>query len=489
MNMSSSENCCSEKTCNPESKETSLHIAIIGSGSAAFAAAIKATEAGARVTMIEANDVIGGCCVNVGCVPSKILIRAAQLAQEQRDNPFVGLKNHEPTLDRKLISGQQQGRVDELRRAKYEQILENNPNIQLVKGFARFVDKNTLVVKRNKAGIESEKTISADKILIVTGSKPTIPPIPGLADTAFWTSTEALFSETLPESMVVLGSSVVAVELAQAYQRLGTKVTLLARHSLLYREDELIGIELKKIFQKQGMTVLEYTQADSVSFEDNLFTIKTADKTIHAEKLLVSTGRGANTSGLNLDAIGVETDRNGRIIVNDKMETSVNGIYAAGDCTQLPQFVYVAAAAGARAGSNMTGGDETLDLSAMPTVIFTDPQVATVGYSEAEAREKGIATISRVLDLENVPRALANFDTDGFIKIVAEKSSKKIIGVQILAHDGGEIIQTAVLAISHKMTVDDLAAKLFPYLTMAEGLKLCAQTFSKDVKSLSCCAA
>jgi mercuric reductase len=203
--------------------------------------------------------------------------------------------------------------------------------------------------------------------------------------------------------------------------------------------------------------------------------------------LLISTGRHANTGKLGLENVGVETDKSGAIVVNSMMETSTANIYAAGDCSNMPQFVYVAAA-GSRAGINMTGGNAQLDLSTMPAVIFTDPQVATVGLTEVQASAVGINTISRVLDMENVPRALANFETDGFIKLVAEESTGKLIGAQILAHEGGELIQSAALAIHNKMTVEELAGQLFPYLTMVEGLKLCAQTFSKDVKELSCCA-
>ena len=158
------------------------------------------------------------------------------------------------------------------------------------------------------------------------------------------------------------------------------------------------------------------------------------------------------------------------------------------DCTDQPQFVYVAAAAGTRAAINMTGGDATLDLTVMPAVVFTEPQVATVGHSEAQAQREGIATDSRLLTLDNVPRALANFDTRGFIKLVVEQASERLIGVQAVAPEAGELIQTAALAIRHRMTAQELADQLFPYLTMVEGLKLAAQTFSKDVTRLSCCA-
>ena len=216
--------------------------------------------------------------------------------------------------------------------------------------------------------------------------------------------------------------------------------------------------------------------------------LATSGGVVRADRLLVATGRAPNTNGLGLDIAGVEVNTQGAIVIDTGMRTSSANIFAAGDCTDQPQFVYVAAAAGTRAAINMTGGDAALDLSTMPAVVFTDPQVATVGLSEAEARLKGIETDSRTLGLDNVPRALANFDTRGFIKLVAEAGNGRLLGVQAVTPEAGELIQAAVLAIRSRMTVQDLANQLFPYLTMVEGLKLCAQTFTKDVKQLSCCA-
>ncbi|GIC78685.1 mercury(II) reductase [Moritella sp. F3] len=475
--------CDSNKQQN--TSQDNVHVAIIGSGSAAFACAIKAAEGGSRVTIIEAGDVIGGCCVNVGCVPSKILIRAAQLAKQQRDNPFAGLENQTPIINRSLLAKQQTSRVDELRAAKYQHILDSNPSLSLIKGYACFKDPNTLTVT-SENGQEIE--VVANRILIATGSTPAIPPIAGLVDTPYWTSTEALFSEETPEHIVVIGSSVVALEIAQAYRRLGSEVTVLSRHTLLYREDPILGERLCQSFENEGIRVLNQTQASQVSFDGKSFTLSSSSGQINCDKLLVSTGRHANTGRLNLDMVGVNTDCNGCIEVNSRMETSAPNIYAAGDCCNMPQYVYVAAAAGSRAGINMTGGNAKLNLSSMPAVIFTDPQVATVGLTEAQAETQGIVTDSRVLDMENVPRALANFETDGFIKLVINVDSQQLIGAQILAHEGGELIQSAALAIHNKMTVNELADQLFPYLTMVEGLKLCAQTFNKDVKELSCCA-
>jgi len=489
---------CSTSCCSTNSKEQ-LHVAILGSGSAAFSCAIKAAENGARVTIIEGADVIGGCCVNVGCVPSKILIRAAQLAEQQRKNPFVGLENHVPQLNRSLLAQQQSSRVEELRQAKYLNILESNTALTLIKGYASFkgtdnsyIDSESKPILTIQKDDGSQVELTPDKVLIATGSTPTIPPLKGLADTPFWTSNEALFAEHTPEHMVVIGSSVVALEIAQAYRRLGAEVTIIARHTLLYKEDPLLGKELTLAFEKEGINVLANTQAQEITHNGDNFTLTLKDEEngehIHCDKLLVSTGRHANTRQLNLETVGVNIDKNGCIIVNEKMETSASHIYAAGDCSNMPQFVYVAAAAGSRAGSNMTGGDASLDLSTMPAVIFTDPQVATVGLTEYLAGSQGICTISRVLPMENVPRALANFETDGFIKLVVEESTGILIGAQILAHEGGEIIQSAALAIHNKMTVQELAGQLFPYLTMVEGIKLCAQTFNKDISELSCCA-
>ena len=462
-----------------------LHIAVIGSGGAAMAAALKAVEQGARVTLIE-RGTLGGTCVNVGCVPSKIMIRAAHIAHLRRESPFDGgIAAAPPAILRERLLAQQQARVDELRHAKYENILDGNTAITMLRGEARFRDGRHLTVRLTDGG---EREVAFDRCLIATGASAAVPPIPGLKDTPYWTSTEALESDTIPQRLAVIGSSVVAVELAQAFARLGSRVTILARSTLFFREDPAIGEAVTAAFRAEGIEVQEHTQASHVAYAAGEFVLTTGHGIVAADKLLVATGRTPNTRGLNLEAAGVTINAQGAIVIDKGMRTSNPHIYAAGDCTDQPQFVYVAAAAGTRAAINMTGGDAALDLSAMPAVVFTDPQVATVGYSEAKAHHDGIETDSRTLTLDNVPRALANFDTRGFIKLVIEEGSGRLIGVQAVAPEAGELIQTAVLAIRNRMTVQELADQLFPYLTMVEGLKLAAQTFNKDVKQLSCCA-
>ncbi|MFZ5558514.1 MAG: mercury(II) reductase [Pseudomonadota bacterium] len=462
-----------------------LRVAVIGSGGAAMAGALKAAERGARVTLIE-RGTLGGTCVNVGCVPSKIMIRAAHVAHLRRESPFDGgIAAAMPVVLRERLFAQQQGRVEELRHAKYESVLESNPAITVLRGEARLKDARTLTVAMADGG---RRDVSFDRCLIAAGARPAIPPIPGLDATPYWTSAEALASHAIPERLAVIGSSAVAVELAQAFARLGSRVTVLARNTLFFREDPAIGEAVTAAFRAEGIEVQDHTRASQIACAGGEFVLTTNRGEVRADRLLVATGRAPNTGSLNLEAADVKVDARGAIAVDRRLRTSAPHIYAAGDCADQPQFVYVAAAAGTRAAINMTGGDTALDLTAMPAVVFTDPQVATVGYSEAEAREHGIETDSRTLPLENVPRALANFDTRGFIKLVAEAGSRRLIGVQAVAPEAGELIQTAVLAIRHRMTVEALADELFPYLTMVEGLKLAAQTFSKDVTQLSCCA-
>jgi|TARA_A100001518_G_C1226874_1_gene77712 mercuric reductase len=464
--------------------DNNLHIAVIGTGGAAMAAALKAAERGARIILVE-RGTIGGTCVNIGCVPSKIMIRAAHIAHLRKESPFdEGVSAQPPVVNRMKLVQQQHARVEELRNNKYESILRDHSAITILKGEARFVDAHNLTVRLNDGG---GQTVHFDRAFIGTGARPSEPPIPGLADTPYLTSTSALVLDTVPERLIVIGAGFVALELAQAFARLGSEVTVLARSRLLSSEDPAIGDAIEAAFEREGIKVLRQTRARRVDYSDNEFVVDTNAGTLQGDQLLVATGRTPNTDDLNLAGIGVETSH-GAIQVDEHLQTTIPGIYAAGDCTDQPQFVYVAAAGGSRAAVNMTGGEATLDLSAMPGVMFTDPQVATAGLTETEALEQGFSVDTRMLELENVPRALVNFDTHGFIKMVAERDSGRLLGVQAVAAEAGELIQTAVMALRADMTVEDIGNELFPYLTMVEGLKLCAQTFNQNVKQLSCCA-
>ena len=280
-----------------------------------------------------------------------------------------------------------------------------------------------------------------------------------------------------------------ALELAQAYARLGSRVTVLSRGRLLSREDPALGEGLAEALRAEGLEIVTGAEPRRVVHDGVRFRVETGqERVVEAERLLVATGRRPNTEGLGLEEAGVRTDPRGAIVVDGSLRTTAPGIYAAGDCTTLPQFVYVAAAAGSRAAEHMLGGEARLDLAVLPRVVFTDPQAAAVGLGPAEAGRQGLAVESRLLPLDQVPRALANRDTRGFVQLVAEAGSGRLLGAQVLAANAGEVIQSAALAIRQGLTVDELGGMLFPYLTMVEGLRLCAQTFTRDVTRLSCCA-
>lgn len=473
------------QTSNPSTTgAVAREVAILGGGSAAFAAALRCAELGARVTMIE-RGTIGGTCVNVGCVPSKILLRAAHIAHLQDHHPFAGIERTAPRLHRRAMIAQQQTRIEQMRQSKYLDLLDGNAQIRLLAGAARFTDQGTLAVDLTQGGTI---TLVPDRILIATGASPVVPAIPGLADTPFWTSTEALIAEDLPEHLVVVGGGFVAVELAQAFRRLGSRVSLLARSTLLSAYEPTLGEGLAEAFGTEGIDVRLHEVPTAVSYTGHRFILEGSRGALQADRLLIATGRRANTEDLDLEKAGVALDSLGRIRVDRRLRTTAPNVYAAGDCADLPELVYVAAAAATRAAINMMDGDAELDLTSTPIVVFTDPQAAWVGMSEADAAAAGMAVESRILPLEQVPRALANFDTRGFVKLVAEVPSGRLVGAQVLAGAAGEVIQSAALAVRCGMTVTELGDQLFPYLTMAEGLKLAAQAFTRDVQQLSCCA-
>lgn len=466
------------------------HLLILGGGSAAFAAAIRAAELDARVTMVE-RGTMGGTCVNVGCIPSKTLIKAAEIRHLREHHPFAGVPGGNGRVNLARLVAQKAELVERLRRERYRDVLAAYEGIEYVEGEARFTGPRSVEVALTGAG---HREIAADRILIATGAHPWAPPIRGLDRAPFWTNVEALEAEDVPERLVVIGGSAVGAELAQMYARLGSRVTVLETlPTLVPNEDTDLGQALAESFRAEGIEVNAGAKVAEVSRENGTLRVVAevagVERAFEGERLLMATGRRANVETLDLEAAGVATDRKGFVVVDEWMETTRAGVFAAGDCTPLPQFVYVAARAGTIAAENAVGaGGARLDLSAMPAVTFTDPQVASVGLTEEKARRRGEVVVARALGMDHVPRALANRDTRGLIKIVARESDERILGVHVLSPAAGEVIQTAVLAIKLGLTVADLSATLFPYLTEVEGLKLAAQSFEREITHLSCCA-
>ncbi|HUY02900.1 MAG TPA: mercury(II) reductase [Rhodocyclaceae bacterium] len=480
MDVVTTDDCCAV----PSKRGPTPDLVVIGAGSAGFSAAIRASELGARVALIGAGT-IGGTCVNSGCVPSKTLIRAAEaLHHGKTASRFAGITASARLTDWAALMAQKDVLVAGLREAKYAALLPEYDAIRYVEGAARFTE-NDLVA--------GDEWFPAERVVIATGAVPAVPPIPGISDVPFLTSTTALALDRLPRSLLIIGGGVIGCELGQMFARLGVVVTIVCRSHLLPGFEPELVAALTASFCEEGITVrggLSYQHIRRGGAGIALdVTVEGRPETIGAEQVLVATGRVPNTAGLDLAAAGIATDARGAIVVDEFLRTVRPGVYAAGDVTGRDPFVYMAAYGAKLAAENaLAGNARRYDARTMPEVVFTNPQAARVGLTEAEARAQGLAVRTVTLPLAQVPRALAARDTRGLIKLVAEAGSLRLLGAQILAPEGADSIQTAVLAIKHGLTVTDLAETLFPYLTTVEGLKLAALGFEKDVAKLSCCA-
>jgi mercuric reductase len=470
----------------PANGKADYDLAIVGGGSAAFAAAIKGAELGARVAIIE-HGTIGGTCVNIGCVPSKTLIRAAEYCYHAAYSSFEGLAACPPPRDWQRVIAQKDELVVALRQGKYVDVAGAYPNITIIEGHAEVTGGRGLSV--------DGKAIKAGKILIATGSRPSAPPIPGLEEAGYLDSTEALGLEKLPATMTVIGGGAIGLELAQLFNRFGVRVTVLeAAPQIVPQEEPEIGEALCRYLNEEKMGVLCGVKIEHVQRNKNGYRLDVVvdgkARAVLSDELLVATGRRPNTEGIGLERARVNLGARGEVVVDRHLRTSNPDIYAAGDCIGNPMFVYVAAYGGSLAAENaLRDVGRLYDLSALPRVTFTDPAVASVGFTEEQAKAAGNAVKTSVLPLDQVPAAIAARNTKGLIKLVAEEDTGKLLGAHVLAADAGEIIQEATLAIRFGLRVHDLVESFHPYLTKAEGLKLAAITFTKDVKQLSCCAA
>ena len=464
--------------------EDNYDLLIIGSGAAAFSSAIKAIEYGAKVGMIE-RGTVGGTCVNIGCVPSKTLLRAGEINHLSKDNPFIGLQTSAGEVDLASLITQKDKLVSELRNQKYMDLIDEY-NFDLIKGEAKFVDASTVEVNGAK--------LSAKRFLIATGASPSLPQISGLEKMDYLTSTTLLELKKIPKRLTVIGSGYIGMELGQLFHHLGSEITLMQRSERLLKEyDPEISESVEKALIEQGINLVKGATFErveqSLEIKRVYVTVNGSREVIESDQLLVATGRKPNTDSLNLSAAGVETGKNNEILINDFGQTSNEKIYAAGDVTLGPQFVYVAAYEGGIITDNAIGGlNKKIDLSVVPAVTFTNPTVATVGLTEEQAKEKGYDVKTSVLPLDAVPRAIVNRETTGVFKLVADAETLKVLGVHIVSENAGDVIYAASLAVKFGLTIEDLTETLAPYLTMAEGLKLVALTFDKDISKLSCCA-
>ncbi len=464
-------------------------LAIIGSGAAAFAAAITARTKGASVVMAE-RGTVGGTCVNTGCVPSKALLAAAEARHVALAQPFPGIRTEAGPVDFAALIAGKTALVEGMRADKYVDLAEEY-GWQILPGTARFAPGPVLEVALDDGGTT---TVEAEHYVIATGSAPWAPPIDGLDQAGYLTSTTAMELDHLPDSMIVVGGNSVGLEQGQLFARLGTRVTIVEPLDRLapFEEPEVSAV-IEDVFAGEGIGVHTAATVTKVRRDASGYTL-TAVRSgqvfeLRAEQLLVATGRRPVTAGLGLETVGVKTAERGEVVVDEHLRTHHPRIWAAGDVTGHPQFVYVAAAHGAVAADNaLDGAERTVDYHHLPRVTFTTPAIAAAGLTDAQAAAQGVECDCRVLPLAYVPRALVNRDTRGLVKLVAEAGTGRLLGAHVIADGAGDVIATAVYALANGMTVQQMADLWCPYLTMAEGLKLAAQTYTRDVAKLSCCA-
>ncbi|NUP25306.1 MAG: mercury(II) reductase [Nocardia sp.] len=468
-------------------------LAVIGSGGAGFAAAIAVRAKGRSVVMVE-RGTVGGTCVNTGCVPSKALLAAAEARHVSLDGRFPGISVTPFGVDMPRLIDGKRDLVEALRTEKYTDLAAGY-GWDILHGAAAFTTDRSDPVLHVEPADGGTATVTAEHYLIATGSTPWAPPIDGLAEAGYLTSTTAMELDTLPASMIVLGGNAVGLEQAQLWNRLGAEVTAVeALGRLAPFEEPEISAAIEAALTREdirvvtGVTVTR-TDRDPGGYRVTLAGADGPPTELCAEQLLVAAGRRPVTAELNLAAVGVKTGPRGEVIVGNQLRTDNPRIWAAGDVTGHPQFVYVAGAHGTLVADNaFDNAERTLDYHHLPRVTFTSPAIASAGLTEAQAVEHGYRCECRVLPLEYVPRALVNRDTHGLIKLVADQDTERLLGAHVVAEGAGDVIATAVYALANDMTVHQMADLWCPYLTMAEGLRLAAQTFTRDVSKLSCCA-
>ena len=482
-------------------------LVIVGSGGAGVAAAIRASELGATAAIVERADVVGGTCVNVGCIPSKNLIEAAHHYHAARMG-FPGVAPCSPDLAWARVLEQKRELVASLRQMKYTDVLAAYEGVTLLRGDAALLPRSgeDPVVVRITEADGRHRDVRGRAVVLATGTRPALPPIPGLAEAAaaadrVLDSTSAMELERLPASLLVLGAGAIGLELGQAFHRFGVRVIVVeAMERILPTESAEVSAALAEALGTEGLEVHTGTRVTRVERTTSGVRLEVAQGSLvgylEAERVLVATGRVPNVEGLDLEAAAVRADARGYVAVDEYMRTSHPRVYAAGDVTGGPGYVYVAALQGgiaAQAALAHTGaavGAEPIaaDLTTVPRVTFTDPQVAAVGFTEAEARAAGLVPQVTSLPVDALPRAAVSYRRQGTVTLISEVGTDRLLGAHLVAPSAGDVIGEAVLAIRFGLTTRDVVSTLHPYLTWGEAVKLAAQTFTKDVAKLSCCA-
>ena len=462
-----------------------VDLIIIGGGAGAFSAAIKANELGAKTLMVNSGLPLGGTCVNVGCVPSKTLLWAGEVMHLAKSHNIPGLDIEVKNFNFATVIQHHLELVEKLRAEKYEKVLSGLENVTHIEGKVTFISPNEIEVDGQK--------YQAKKFIIAAGSAATVPPIENIREVGYITHIEALKLKQQPKELIVIGAGPVGLEFAQMYTRFGTKVTILHRGSSIFRGEEELITRLEEILADEGIAIKTNAQVKSARKEGDKKTISYSidgkTEEVSGDEILLAVGKTPSTQGLELDKASVELDGKQTIKVNAQFQTSQQHIYAVGDITNAPlRLEPTAGREGTLAAENaLNNVGNTIDYNSVPWTIFTDPQLAGVGFTEEEQMKRFGTCMCKTVSFKDVPKALIINRTEGLIKMAIHPETKQIMGVHILAPNAGELIAEAMMLVKNKNTINDVVNSLPMFPTLSEAIKIVALSFTKDISKLSCC--
>jgi dihydrolipoamide dehydrogenase len=448
-------------------------VIVIGGGVGGYPAALRAARLGAEVTLIE-KEKIGGVCLNKGCIPTKVFLHAASICMEIKRASLFGLKTERLEIDFNRLLARKKAVVDRLTGGVAS--LLKSKNVKIIKGTASFTDSKSIKIT------ETGEVITGDKFILATGSIPAKLSIEGSETVPLLTSDDLLNIESLPESLCIIGGGYIGVELGQFFSRMGVKVTIVEMlNRIIPTEDEEISRALEGFLPKEGISIFTQAKVEKIQKDGKnkkvVFSTAEGKKEIIAMEVAQTVGRRPYYLEMNIGKIGLKTEM-GRIAVNERMETNIPHIYAVGDVTGGIMLAHVAMAEGECAARNALGYRSPISHLAVPRCIYTSPEVACVGLTEKEAiRGKGEVQVGR-FPFHAVGKAALTENTEGMIKIVADKKYGEILGVHLIGPHATELIAEAVLAIEMEVTVEELAHLIHPHPTLSEGMGEAAMLLS-----------
>ncbi len=439
-------------------------VVIIGGGPGGYVSGIRASQLGLKVAIIERENV-GGTCLNKGCIPTKALLQSAKVKHIVEKSSEFGINANVESIDFMKIVERAKNVVSGLNKGVLGLLSKNN--IKLIKGTAKFIDKNTL-------SIDDREKVSAKNIVIATGAKPRI--LPGISDDLIkkglvWTSTEAMFSNRRPEKILIVGSGAIGIEFASFYNTLGSDITIVEiQGRILIQEDEEISKAALNSFKSQGMKILTNTSASNFIEDNGKLSVEINGQKEIFDVCILAIGVVPNTKDLNLENIGIQTNKNGTIIVDDYLESSIPGIYAIGDVVNVPWLAHKASKEGILCAERIAGLSNIypIDLKKIPACTYSNPQIASIGMTEKSARDEGIdIKIGRSYFRGN-GKALAVGESFGFVKVIFDSKTREILGAHMIGHEVTELLPIFSVAITGELTADELIMSVFPHPTMSE---------------------